>query len=78
MCFFSEIDTVRQLKQEATKKKQPTKKKEVKPMLMTSLIDALPIFTPNDVKNQSDSGKKAGKNSKVKSCLPKKKRKKQL
>lgn len=79
-CFLLsilEIDTVRQLKLEARKEFKLSKKKEiVKPMEMATLMDALPKFT-SSVKGEAGSSKQ-DKVPRVKPCLPKKKRNKQL
>ena len=74
--FFSEIDTVKKLKQEA-KQKMKREKTAVTGDLRP-LIDALPsVSTTNDEKSQFANFKKRDKQMKLrKSTLPQKQRKK--
>ncbi|KAJ1523332.1 hypothetical protein ONE63_001203 [Megalurothrips usitatus] len=77
--LLRKIDTVRKLKQESKqalkRRKKPT---PLKPMLMQSLIEALPLFnsTKNSQTDHSGTAKKDGKIKRVKACPTKHKRKK--
>lgn len=80
--YLPEIDTVKKLRQEAKQaSKRPKKSGPPKPMVMSSLFDALPKFTVHKDNNEASSSSKVSKDDKiprVKAFDSKKKRKKTL